>query len=106
MARRSLHLLVLDAEGRPASPGTEVRLRSREGELIGTRLVATGDGYGSQSSGPLHFGLARSGPVIVEVTFLTPTGRAVERGVIQAGTGSGAPMVYRSATHRPGRRSN
>jgi hypothetical protein len=105
-ARRSLRLIVLDAAGRPAAPGTEVRLRSPDGALIGARLVATGDGYGSQGSTPLHFGLAHVGPVIVEVTFLTPGGRAMERGLVEASAGSGAPVVYRSKGHRPGRRSN
>ncbi len=78
-AGRSLQVQVLDREGRATRAGAEVRLFSADGSLLGTRLVATGDGYGSQSVGPVHFGLATMATVTVEVTFLTREGRARKR---------------------------
>ena len=62
-----------DASGR----GSAVVLSRRQ--LLGTRLVPTGDGYGSQGIGPVHFGLADDGTVTVEVTFLTREGRVRKR---------------------------
>jgi hypothetical protein len=41
--------------------------------------VPTGDGYGSQSLVPVHFGLANAAVVTVEVTFLTREGRMFKR---------------------------
>ena len=78
-ARRSLQVLVLDHEGRATRAGAEVRLYAAAGTLLGTRLVPTGDGYGSQGVVPVHFGLANMGTVTVEVTFLTRAGRASKR---------------------------
>ena len=78
-AGRSLQVLVLDRSGRATRGGSEVRLYSVDGKLLGTRLVPTGDGYGSQSMVPVHFGLANPGVVSVEVTFLSREGRKLKR---------------------------
>jgi hypothetical protein len=75
IARRSLQVQILDREGRATQAGAEVRLYGTDGKLLGTRLVPTGDGYGSQSVMPVHFGLAHTGLVTVEATFLTREGR-------------------------------
>jgi hypothetical protein len=66
--------MVLDRAGRATQAGAEVRLLAAEGTLLGTRLVPTGDGYGSQGVVPVHFGLAIVAPVTVEVTFLSREG--------------------------------
>jgi hypothetical protein len=79
LAGRSLQVLVLDREGRATRNGAEVRLYATDGKLLGTRLVPTGDGYGSQSVVPVHFGLANTEPVTVEGTFLTREGRKQKR---------------------------
>jgi len=77
--RRSLEISVLDSSGLTTRPGSEVRLYDPSGALLGTRLVATGDGYGGQSVQPVHFGLSRMTRVNVEVTYLTANGRKVQR---------------------------
>ena len=41
-------------------------------------MVATGDGYNSQSNQPVHFALPNQSKVIVEVTFLTKQGRKTQ----------------------------
>lgn len=74
--RRGLAVRVFDAKGHATRPGAEVRLYDAKGKLLGTRLVGTGDGYNSQSALPVWFGLAgKSGPVRVDVTFMSRTGR-------------------------------
>ena len=74
--RRSLQVLVLDAEGRYAYPGAEVRVyESGTKKLLGMNILDTGSGYNSQNAMPVHFGLANVGPVDVEVTTLTENGR-------------------------------
>lgn len=78
-AHRSLQVRVLDRNGRATRNGAEVRLHDVEGNLVGTRIVPTGDGYGSQSDVPVHFGLGSAATVDVEVTFLTPRGRVAKR---------------------------
>jgi len=78
-SRRSLQVLVLDRAGRATQAGAEVRLFGRDGRLLGTRLVPTGDGYGSQGVQPVHFGLGQVTEVDVEVTFLTRDGRKTRR---------------------------
>jgi hypothetical protein len=78
-ARRSLQVWVLDRAGRATCAGSEVRLFGGDGKLLGTRLVATGDGYGSQGVVPVHFGLAKLESLTVEVTFLTREGRKTQR---------------------------
>jgi hypothetical protein len=74
-ARRSLQVRVLDREGLATRNGAEVRLYDVDGNQLCTRIVPTGDGYGSQSDSPVHFGLGSAATVDVEVTFLTPRGR-------------------------------
>lgn len=77
-AKSSLQITVLDQKGLPSRAGAEVRLSGSLGNLLGTRLVATGDGYNSHSNGPVHFGLAKLETLTVEVTFLTPSGRITQ----------------------------
>ncbi|MBL8265692.1 CRTAC1 family protein, partial [Steroidobacter sp.] len=72
---RSLQVTVLDRQGHHTRAGAEVRLFDSAGKLLGTRLVTTGEGYDSQSVQPVHFGLARTERVTVEVTFLGKDGR-------------------------------
>lgn len=76
---RSLSVDVLDAAGRRTRAGAEVRAFDAKGSLLGARFATTGDGYDSQSDGPVHFGLQDAGPVTLEVTFLTSAGRKVVR---------------------------
>ena len=78
-ASRSLQVRVLDRDGRGTRAGSEVRLYRQDGTLLGSRLVTTGDGYGSQGDVPVHFGLGDTTVVSVEVTFLTPEGRTPKR---------------------------
>jgi len=77
--RRSLFVKVLDAQGRDTRAGAEVRILSPDGRLLASRLVPTGDGYDSQGTQPIHFGLTGVGPVEVEAVFLTPLGRKALR---------------------------
>lgn len=79
VSRQSLQVSVSDGEGIFNRAGAEVRVFSAAGDLLGLRLVDTGDGYNSQSNKPLHFGLPDMETVLVEVTFLTPTGRQTQR---------------------------
>jgi hypothetical protein len=78
-ASRSLQVLVLDSSGHATRAGAEVRVYAGDGKLLGTRLVPTGDGYGSQGSMAVHFGLPDAAPVTVEVTFLVREGRRKKR---------------------------
>ncbi|MGL3819698.1 FG-GAP repeat domain-containing protein [Sphingopyxis sp. R3-92] len=75
IARRSLAVRVLDRAGRFTRMGAEVRLTDTAGKIIATRQVSTGEGYNSQGAQPLHFGLASSAPVNLEVTFMDKSGR-------------------------------
>jgi hypothetical protein len=76
--RRSLSVLVLDANGHQTRFGAEVRLFNRSGAVIASRQVVTGGGYNTQRAAPVHFGLATLQPLRVEVTFMTKTGRKVQ----------------------------
>ncbi|MDQ8153796.1 MAG: CRTAC1 family protein [Gemmatimonadota bacterium] len=76
--RRSLSVLVLDADGRQTRFGAEVRLFDGSGQLLATRLVVAGGGYNTQRAAPVHFGLATSAPVRVEVTFMSARGRITQ----------------------------
>ncbi len=78
-ARRSLSMRVLDKAGRFTRMGAEVRLYDAAGNILGTRQVSTGEGYNSQGTQPLHFGLASTAPVTVEVTFMDKSGRKRQR---------------------------
>jgi hypothetical protein len=73
--RRSLSVLVLDANGHHTRFGAEVRLFDRAGTLLASRLVVAGGGYDAQRAAPVHVGLARRGAVTVEVTFMSRDGR-------------------------------
>jgi hypothetical protein len=78
-ARQSLQVSVSDQDGVLNRAGAEVRIYNRQGELLGLRLVNTGDGYNSHSNKPVHFGLPGYDAVTVEVTFLTSDGRQTQR---------------------------
>ena len=78
-ARRSLSVRVLDNAGRFTRMGAEVRLYAAAGKIVATRQVSTGDGYNSQGTQPLHFGLTSAAPVTVEVTYMTAAGRKTQR---------------------------
>jgi len=69
-AARSLSVRVLDSRGRATRAGAEVHLfAAGTRRRLGTRLVDTGSGYNAQSDMPVHFGLAGTGPVDVEVVW-------------------------------------
>ena len=73
--KRSLEVTALDSKGHWSRFGAEVRLYDPLGKTLGTRQVSTGGGYNSQSTIPVHFGLAKLEPVTVEVTFMSKQGR-------------------------------
>ncbi len=76
--RRSLSVLVLDANGHHTRFGAEVRLYDRGGRLLASRQVVTGGGYNTQRAAPVHFGLATMRPLSVEVTFMGTNGRTTQ----------------------------
>jgi hypothetical protein len=76
---QSLQITVVDQNGIANRAGSEVRLYDTAGNLLGLRLVTTGDGYNSHSNQAVHFGLADADEVVVDVTFLTSTGRVTQR---------------------------
>lgn len=78
-ARRSLSVRVLDKAGHFTRMGAEVRLFDGKGKILATRQVSTGEGYNSQGTQPLHFGLASMAPVTVEVSFMDKAGRRTQR---------------------------
>ncbi len=78
-ARKSLQVTVLDAKGHFTQQGAEVRVYAPSGKLLGTGQVSTGGGYGAQGATPVHFGLPGQSRVNVEVTFMSATGRKVQR---------------------------
>lgn len=95
-ARRSLAVRVLDKSGRFTRMGAEVRLYDAAGKILATRQVSTGEGYNSQGTQPLHFGLRSAAPVTVEVTFLTAAGRKVQRiPAVRPGRYSGDMLIAR-----------
>jgi FG-GAP-like repeat/ASPIC and UnbV len=77
--KNALEVTVVDASGHYTRAGSEVRLYDQKGKLLATRLVATGDGYNSQGTQPVHFGVPANQPVTVEVTFLTKSGRVTQK---------------------------
>lgn len=100
-AARSLSVLVLDARGHFTRPGAEVRLRDARGRILATRQVGTGDGYNTQSAQPVHFGLATTAPVTVEVTWLRGGKRVVQRrSGITAAAYRGRSLVIRETPSR------
>lgn len=75
VARRSIKVRVLDANGRATRAGAEVRVfAAGTRRLIATRLVDTGSGYNAQNDMPVQIGLPTLDPVDVEVTW-PATGR-------------------------------
>lgn len=96
--RRSLSVLVLDADGHHTRFGAEVRLFDAGGRILASRPVPTGAGYGAQGAAPVHFGLASIGPVTVEVTFMTKAGRRTQTvRNIDPATYHGTSLVVREA---------
>lgn len=90
---RSLSVLVLDATGRIVVPGAEVRLFDPTGQIVASRQVPTGGGYNAQSAIPVHFGLESVQPLTVEVTYMSPTGRRVQRVTnVDPGAYAGKPL--------------
>ncbi|MDG1995725.1 MAG: CRTAC1 family protein [Emcibacteraceae bacterium] len=71
----SLQITVTSQNGVLNRAGSEVRIYNLNGELLGLRMVTTGDGYNSQSNQPVHFALPDQNEINVEVTFLTEQGR-------------------------------
>ena len=74
----SLSVSVSDHNGVMNRAGAEVRIFDQQGQLLGLRLVSTGDGYNSHSNLPVHLGLPNVDTVDIEVTFLTPSGRQAQ----------------------------
>jgi len=71
VARRSLQVRVVDANGRATMAGAEVRVYAAGTRtLLATRWVDAGSGYDAQSDMPVHVGLTSMKPVDVEVTTL------------------------------------
>ncbi len=71
VARRSLQVRVVDANGRATMAGAEVRVYvAGTRTLLATRWVDAGSGYDAQSDMPVHVGLTSMTPVDVEVTAL------------------------------------
>ena len=79
LRRKSLQIQVLDDKGHATRAGSEVRLFDASGKLLAARLVSPTQGYAAQSVLPVHFGLASSAPVTVEVTFMSTAGRKTKR---------------------------
>lgn len=78
-SRRSLQVLVLDGNGHHTRAGSELRLYDLSGDLLATRVVSSGDGYNSQSTQPVHFGLGEHQRVTLEIRFLTAEGPKMQR---------------------------
>lgn len=79
VSEQSLKVSVSDRRGILNRAGAEVRAYDDQGQLLGLRLVTTGDGYNSHSNQPVHFGLPGYDAVNIEVTFLTAEGRQTQR---------------------------
>ena len=77
--KKSLQIMVSDKKGILNRAGSEVRVYNNAGQLLGLRLVSTGDGYNSHSNQPVHFAVPSENSVDIEVTFLTATGRSIQR---------------------------
>jgi hypothetical protein len=96
--RRSLSVLVLDANGRQTRFGAEVRLFDRAGAVLATRQVVTGGGYNAQRAAPVHFGLKTTDPVRVDVTFMSAAGRKTQSlANVQPAAHAGKNLVIRQA---------
>ena len=94
---QSLSVDVVDAKGRRTRAGAEVRVfAAGSRKLLATRVVDTGSGYCSQNAAPTHVGLPSSGPVDVEVTFVSNRSRqkALVRSVDPRAT-LGRPVIFK-----------
>jgi len=79
-AWHSLHVRVLDEDGRSTRAGAEVRIYAAgSSELLGTRRVDSGSGYDAQSDLPVHFGVPGGQQVDVEVVVPGGGRRTVTR---------------------------
>jgi penicillin amidase len=101
LRQRGLNLLVLDGRGRYTRAGSEVRAyRAGTRTLLATRMLDTGSGYCSQNMAPVHVGLPAAGPVDVEVTTFTPSGKTVTRVAdVDARALAGKPLVIRAGAN-------
>jgi FG-GAP-like repeat len=78
-AERSLHVRVVDENGRSTLAGAEVTLRPAKSQrVLGKRLIDAGSGYNAQNDAPLHFGGLDGSPVSVTVTAPRPKVIATE----------------------------
>jgi hypothetical protein len=80
-------VMVLDSNGHATKSGSEVRIfELNTRKCLGSRIMDTGSGYCSQNVMSVHFGLPEGGPVDIEVTSRTRSGRKVTRiaGVLPA----------------------
>ena len=70
LARRSLHLRVVDGQGRATRAAAELRVYAAgTRRLLATRWVDAGSGYNAQADLPVHVGLPSTAPVDVEVVM-------------------------------------
>ena len=77
---RSIQLLILDKNGNFNKYGSEIRVYSANSEeILGTRIVESGNGYNTQNAIPIHFGFEEPMIVDVEVTFLTNNKRQIKK---------------------------
>ena len=94
VARRSLQVRVVDANGRATMSGAEVRVYAAGTRtLLATRWVDAGSGYDAQSDMPVHVGLTSMRPVDVEVTTLV-SGRRVTTRVRRVSPASSAKRAF------------
>jgi hypothetical protein len=102
-AHRSIQVMVVDDRGHFTRAGSEVRAYAAGSrKVLGTRVVDTGSGYCSQSAIPVHIGLASDGPVDVEVTTMSRSGRKVTRvAKVNPRTLAGKPLVVKVPVERP-----
>ncbi|MDP3736910.1 MAG: CRTAC1 family protein [Hyphomonadaceae bacterium] len=96
--KRSLSVMVLDSAGHFTRAGAEVRLLDASGKVIASRQVLTGGGYNTQSAIPVYFGLAKTSPVTVEVTFMGQSGPKSQRTVgVRPANYAGKSLIVRQA---------
>jgi hypothetical protein len=97
-ARRSVQILVHDANGRATKAGAEVRaFVPGTRTLVGMGIVDSGGGYCSQGVTPVHIALPDRPEVDIEVTTMSKGGRVVTRlGVRATGTLPGMPVTVRA----------
>lgn len=80
VARRSMRVRVVDADGRATRAGAEVRVYAAGTDaLLGLRVVDAGSGYDAQSDSPVHLGLAGGGKVDIEVVWPANGTRRITR---------------------------